>query len=1343
MLCGSGLLVVLAVSVVPGCAPGKYSPGTSGAAAACRLCPAGKYQPTRGARMCLMGCPRGTFKHGITCLPCAAGRFNRGLPPGSVSAQTAGACVLCPRGKHAATDAGGGTVAPHASCTSCAAGQFMAREGEIACEPCAAGRQAAAAGALHCTACSAGHYSREGFARCVACRPGFAASEVGAARCRSCPAGTLAVGAGAAVCKSRCMGGSCRSCPPGKFFKYVGTEGIAGSCRVCSAGRFNSKSGALGCPACPLGKHQPRMHSVFCRACVRCKAGQHVAACGTRQSHSGRCVACPAGRASASGKPCGTGCDADHVMLQSACYSCSADMSLKFSVGHLKAIHGACRRQREHGVRHALSDCTPGKFLHYHAPDDAADAGDVWQCALCPAGQYQNLGSQSTCKKCLRGWHSAYGAKQCAPKGGERPQECPAGRWGRLLDLGAELGGASVHCYDCPPGRFGPKSTYWRSDGKRVRAALLPGSMGAPPSGGTGGAVCFVCPAGKHQKKKGQARCNSDIAAADGTLAPTAAISTRALCPAGRFAGKQGCNMCPSGMYKIKRDLKRCTSCPPGKYQALFGQAQCKACQAGWLQASAGQTLCIKQKGADALLRKQKRAAGQSQLCKRGKFLKRARMQVQAAASAQCMACPRGKFQPAVGRDNCWPCAHGKIAAHRGAVKCLAVPTSAPTPVPTPAPTATPFPTPFPTPRVMVPARACPAGRYTNKMSLNGFQVRQGTAIQCWVCPTGKWSARRRPLYESISSPATLATVVVPAAANAVCETCGVGLLSEPRRLGCVSSCAKGSYAVDIDATARRLMWLNPFARTSDDSAHLGPHFGSYYRHKRGEATIPASGAARKAGLGHFASYYAKKVAPAAGASSKPSAASEWRGHFAAYHAHERSDGWREFRTATSAAATVVSAPGSHSVHINADAFGVPASVVPARGPALPAALSAAEVAADEAAASKELREAIDRATHPNPFGIQPRQLKGCVLCPPGQSQAAGGAKWCENCPSGQFQKSAGAGFCNKCPAGRHQPRAGSAFCEVGGKHTAQATGTGTLSSAFDFLASVFGKGKAGHPVHASAADQPSNPKKPLCPAGRYVSVSDQAWFCAKCPAGKFQPTTGGRHGCHSMHDILFPPTPVPTPVPPCTSTDSDCCAAGYYSRSTAHIPCRACSRGRWSGPALHQRGKLCNACPAGMSTQVLAANRKSLCVLVRLVSSMCPPGSVTQSGPLGKQLCVICPPGRFSQDARMSQCLRCLPGRFTKTGAPSCNVCPRGKHADAHRISCKADVAPAGQPTTGPPKGGCKCAPAPRTVLRAHFGVACSSLGYILSKSRGGTFSCYQIPRAGCMCCGPVCKGG
>ena len=105
---GSGFLVFLtAVSVVPGCAPGKYSPGTPGAAAACRLCPAGKYQPTRGARMCLMGCPRGTFKHGITCLPCAAGRFNRGLPPGSVSAQTVGACVLCPRGKHAATDAGG------------------------------------------------------------------------------------------------------------------------------------------------------------------------------------------------------------------------------------------------------------------------------------------------------------------------------------------------------------------------------------------------------------------------------------------------------------------------------------------------------------------------------------------------------------------------------------------------------------------------------------------------------------------------------------------------------------------------------------------------------------------------------------------------------------------------------------------------------------------------------------------------------------------------------------------------------------------------------------------------------------------------------------------------------------------------------------------------------------------------------------------------------------------------------------------------------------------------------------------------------------------------------------
>ena len=1305
------------VVALSNCIPGRFA-ATAGH---CKPCPAGKYQPLWSARMCLVGCPKGTYKTGITCLPCAHGRYNRGLPPGSTSARTVASCVPCPHGRHGLVVTGGGSVAPTASCASCAAGRFVAHAGALSCESCAAGREGPTAGRTSCAVCAAGQYSKEGWARCRACPAGRFRGGKGGTHCTVCPVGTLDAVAGAKVCKSRCLGGACRSCPPGKFFSYEGSTGMAGSCRVCSAGRFNSKTGALGCAGCPTGKHQPRMHSVFCRDCVRCEAGQQTVQCSSRQRHSGTCAACPEGRASAKGTRCGAGCAADHVQVQRACLSCSAGAAAGFSTEQLKAIHSSCRQQREQRARRALSNCAPGKFLHHHAPGDV-DASNAWECALCPAGRFQSKARQSACKACRSGWVSGYGATACHPKGGGKPTECPLGTWGRLLDLGAELGGASVHCYDCPPGRFGPKTTYWRADGKRVRAATLPGDFGMlPQSDDADSAVCFACPEGKHQKKKGQSSCIIE-ATAKPTMAPMAMA-----CPVGRYASAQRCAMCPAGKFKVQRDLPQCSSCPAGKYQSKFGQALCSTCEGVPGTTRPGQTTCAQKETEKA--GKKIAKAGTQKLCDRGEFFP----VLAVKTSKHCLDCPLGKYQPAKGRDNCWTCNRGKSTRHRGSAECIVVPTAAPTPAPlppTPAPTTAPVPTPFPTPLVMVPARACPAGRYTNKVSLQGFQVQEGAAIKCWLCPTGKFSPARRPLYVSQFSLLSRSTVVVPAAANSVCTPCGAELLSEPRRLRCVSSCAKGSYAVDVDATSRRLLRISD----AESESVQEPHFSAYYR-RNSAGSAPRD--STTVGSGHFASFYAKKAEKHEGVNSVSPAASPWQGHFGAYQAHEAADGWREFKTAV-----------THKVRLHLGAL----SSTPAAGPALPKHLSATEVAADEASAAKELKEAVERAHETSPFLVATPQARGCVLCPPGQFQANSGSKWCENCPSGQFQRSTGAGFCNACPAGRHQPHVGAAFCAAGSGRPAQAPGTGSLSSAFDFLASMFGKTttttttkkkKLQSPTSsAPAIDQPSGPK-PVCPAGRYVTASLPLWFCAKCPAGKFQPSPGGHSGCHSMHEILFPPTPAPTPVPPCSSADSDCCEPGYFSVSKAQIPCRACPIGQWSGPALHPRGVPCSTCAAGQTTQVTAANRASLCTPDSATAHTCPLGSVTQSGPLGERMCVICPSGRFSQDPRMSRCMSCQPGRFNTVGSHACNVCPRGKHSDKRRVSCTAYAMPASSATTpSPATGGCKCAPAPRAVLRANHGVACSSLGFIMSQKKGsGTFRCYQIPRAGCMCCGPSCN--
>jgi hypothetical protein len=229
------------------CVPGQYSLGD---AAACTLCPAGKFGSASGLSVatcsgdcfagyaCAIGstsgtqalCAPGTFSAAGagSCSPCSPGFY------GNLGGQTAGTCVAacpagtfgtggsstpacsgnctagyaCPAGSTSATQsnctAGSYSLAGASTCTPCPGGTFGATAtlSSAACSGNCTGGYACVAGSTSATAalCPAGKYSLPGSASCTDCPPGTYGATAG-----------LSV----ATCSGQCAQGG-TAVPPGR-----------------------------------------------------------------------------------------------------------------------------------------------------------------------------------------------------------------------------------------------------------------------------------------------------------------------------------------------------------------------------------------------------------------------------------------------------------------------------------------------------------------------------------------------------------------------------------------------------------------------------------------------------------------------------------------------------------------------------------------------------------------------------------------------------------------------------------------------------------------------------------------------------------------------------------------------------------------------------------------------------------------------------------------------------------------------------------------------------------------------------------------------------------------------
>ena len=286
------------------CSAGYYCPaGSTNATSA--ACPPGTYSDT-GAAACTL-CPAGRYGAALAAAssacdgPCAAGRY--GDAPGATNDSCAGECpagYACGSGTVNATSTpcppGLYSMAGSDVCAECPVGTYGAtwRLGNASCSgPCPAGRYGGVSGlpsALCSGVCTAGY----------ACPPASTSSTaevcavgkyslVGAAMCLDCAAGLY--GSVQGLSTASCSG----PCAPGRYGDVGGQalSNCVGSCTagwVCPAGSTNSSV-----TACGVGRYSLTGAS----SCIDCPAGQFGA--GTALSTaicSGACTPgsyCPAG----------------------------------------------------------------------------------------------------------------------------------------------------------------------------------------------------------------------------------------------------------------------------------------------------------------------------------------------------------------------------------------------------------------------------------------------------------------------------------------------------------------------------------------------------------------------------------------------------------------------------------------------------------------------------------------------------------------------------------------------------------------------------------------------------------------------------------------------------------------------------------------------------------------------------------------------------------------------------------------------------------------------------------------------------------------------------------------
>ncbi len=575
-VCAEGKTPLFNQTGCTGCDPGSVS---AGGGAPCQPCANGfEADPTQ--QVCVRCASNEFSEGGAVCAACRAGTTPIGDGSSCRECSTGlvgtvdGTCETCPAGQRPnATDNGcepcpigfaGTTTA--GVCSSCfSVGAIQPLAGQTACTQCGVGREPTSINATACDFCSLGHYNPlAAGGRCVAC-PAGTGSDSARDACAACPAGQWSS-----------TGSGCQNCGTGQGSNAdrtgcgtcLVTEGFAvrnGVCALCDDG-FQPLANGTGCEECPAGTAGT---GGLCHSCNGGQGSQQVQAFfqviqdpsqpqinGQFASSTGQttCSDCPAGHGpSEDGKSC-VPCVVGHVSPAGTPGRCTACLYHTAPDATNSSCKPCSSAEIWDTALFTCSVCPSGQ-----QPDPAflectdcpvGKAGTNGACSACLPGQGQSLDRQ-TCKTCKAGTFSTAGA--CIPcpvnlhsaaDGATGCTRCPAGRHTE----GQAVGAAS--CAACPTGTAKTADAY-------VCSACGPGTNPTTPVAST----CEVCEEGTQST--------------DGSPCDTCAVGS-----APNAAGTDCVQCSLSGQY-AEPGFASCQNCDPGSQPNAAGTA-CLQCSPGF-----------------------------------------------------------------------------------------------------------------------------------------------------------------------------------------------------------------------------------------------------------------------------------------------------------------------------------------------------------------------------------------------------------------------------------------------------------------------------------------------------------------------------------------------------------------------------------------------------------------------------------------------------------------------------------------------------------------------------------------------------------------------------------------
>ena len=712
------------ISPIP-CPPGTFRDSIDGQQLSdCSPCTAGKYCETYGLEAVSGDCAAGYFceigspyEKPAELVDDAANNKQYGpCPVGHYCEQgtTSRNQNPCDAGKYNPSELGESA----ADCLECTAGRYCSGTGNSddsnlcdAGHHCPEGSDSATA-----NSCTAGHYCPQGSAAEIECLPGYYQDGTQASTCKNCPTGSF--------CPRGSQDHASNTCPIGH---YCPLNTIRDKQYPCEPGKYNTNTGSTSdaaCIACDAGKYCDvygigDISSNDCSPGFYCSGQAIVSKPMDGSSYGGICKRgqyCPGGIDSAQSCDAGKYCAKEQLgAVQGDCtegYYCSGSTkvptpnSLFFTNGDI------C--PKGHYCPEASGDktaCGAGKYLPYTGA--IADS----ECIDCPPGYYcPNTGTDFPANKCPVGYYCPAGtqnanANECTaghycPEGSHEQIKCPAGKYQDLTGQGSckdctagnycEEGADSEttcpagyycpdntgyrHSYPCPVGTFNPDTG---SDSIDDCQACTAGSYCDSPGINT---VTGNCAAGYYCS--GSAIIATPIDTDTGGICPLASYCPESStsptdCDAGKYCNQQGLsspvadcykgfycnaksttavptdgtmgNICSAGKYCAAGSSSE-TDCGVGKYSpavGLFEAAECLDCPHGKYCETAGLTSPTGDCSAGYYCDGGQNVASPSgKECTVGSYCEE--------GSFEAVPCQKGKYQDDTSQSSCKDCTSGK-----------------------------------------------------------------------------------------------------------------------------------------------------------------------------------------------------------------------------------------------------------------------------------------------------------------------------------------------------------------------------------------------------------------------------------------------------------------------------------------------------------------------------------------------------------------------------------------------------------------------------------------------------------------------------------------------------------